>query len=260
MCSVWKLLRFRLIDAALGRQSTPATDGQDMQDRNAPPLNPLPPIVWILALPIIAMEIALQLGASGLAGGADGVGWRLQAMERFVFSPDLMRQMIALGDYPPEHVMRLVSYPLVHGNMTHALFVVVILLALGKMVGEVFRWWGVVAVFFGSAIAAALIYTLVASYVPAIRAPLMGGYPPVYGLIGGFTFLLWVNLAAVGANKYRAITMIGFLLGVQLLFGLVFGGGYEWIADLAGFVTGFLLSFIVSPGGWARVMAKLRQR
>ncbi|PJB31946.1 MAG: rhomboid family intramembrane serine protease, partial [Deltaproteobacteria bacterium CG_4_9_14_3_um_filter_65_9] len=26
------------------------------------------------------------------------------------------------------------------------------------------------------------------------------------------------------------------------------------------FVTGFGLSFIVSPGGWARVMAKLRQR
>lgn len=50
------------------------------------------------------------------------------------------------------------------------------------------------------------------------------------------------------------------LLGIQLLFGLFFGGGYEWVADLAGFATGFLLSFAVSPGGWARVKEKLRRR
>ena len=111
-------------------------------------------------------------------------------------------------------------------------------------------------VFFGAAIAGALAYTLV----PGLQAPLIGGYPPVYGLIGGFTFLLWVNLAAVGANKYRAFSMIGFLLGIQLLFGLIFGGGWEWVADLSGFLAGFFLSFVVSPGGWGRVRDKLRQR
>lgn len=226
------------------------------RDRNAPPLNPLPPVVWVLALPIIAMEIVMALGAQGMVGGPQAVGWRLDAMQRFAFSPELMRQMIAQGIYPPEQIMRIVTYPFVHVNFTHALFVVVILLAIGKMVGEVFRWWAVLVVFFGAAIAGALAYTMV----PGLVAPLIGGYPPVYGLIGGFTFLLWVNLAAVGANRYRAFTLIGFLLGIQLLFGLVFGGGWEWVADLAGFAAGFVLSFIVSPGGWARVRDKLRQR
>jgi membrane associated rhomboid family serine protease len=227
-----------------------------MQDRNAPPLNPLPPIIWLLALPIIAMEVVVGLGASGLVGGAQAVGWRLQAMEMFVFSPDLMRRMVELHQYPPEQMMRLVTYPLVHGNFTHALFVLVLLLALGKMVGEVFRWWAVVAVFFSASIVGALAYTAI----PTVHAPLFGGYPAVYGLIGAFTFLLWVNLAAVGANKYRAFSMIGFLLGIQLLFGVLFGGGWDWVADLAGFATGFLLSFVVSPGGWQRVREKLRQR
>jgi membrane associated rhomboid family serine protease len=152
--------------------------------------------------------------------------------------------------------MRIVTYPFIHFNFTHALFVIVILLAIGKMVGEVFRWWAVLVVFFGAAIAGALAYTLV----PGLQAPLIGGYPPVYGLIGGFTFLLWVNLAAVGANKYRAFSMIGFLLGIQLVFGLIFGGGWEWVADLSGFLAGFFLSFVVSPGGWGRVRDKLRQR
>ena len=222
---------------------------------NAAPLNPLPPAIWALALPMIAMEIVVSLGAQGLVGGPQAVGWRLDALNRFAYSPDLMRRMIAAQTYPWREMARIVTYPFVHFSMTHALFVVVILLAIGKMVGEVFRWWAVLAIFFGAAAAGAAAYTLV----PASQQVLVGGYPPVYGLIGGFTFLLWVNLAAKGANQYRAFSMIGFLLGLQILFAL-FTGGLDWVADLAGFATGFLLSFVVSPGGWARVRAKLRQR
>lgn len=225
-------------------------------DHNAPPLNPLPPIIWLLALPIIAMEVVVSLAARGILGGAQGVGWRLEAMERFAFSPDYMRQMIEIGSYPPEHLMRLVTYPLVHLSFTHAVFVIVFLLALGKMVGEIFRWWAVLVVFFGAGIVGALAMTAL----PMIHIPLIGGYPPVYGLIGSFTFLLWTNLAASGSNKYRAFTLIGFLMGIQLIFGVLFGGGWDWVAELAGFAAGFSLSFIVSPGGWERVKEKLRQR
>lgn len=223
---------------------------------NAPPLNPLPMVVWALALPVIAMEVVVGLGARGLVGGAQAVGWRIDAQQRFAFVPDLLRDMIATGQYPLNGLARLVTYPLVHGDFTHAAFVVVMLLALGKMVGEVFRWWAVLMVFFGAAIVGAFAYATV----PGAQAALIGGFPAVYGLIGAFTFLIWVNLAAVGANKFRAFTMIGFLLGIQLLFGLIFGGGWDWVADLAGFATGFLLSFVVSPGGWTRVRGMMRQR
>ncbi|MDZ4094913.1 MAG: rhomboid family intramembrane serine protease [Paracoccaceae bacterium] len=225
-------------------------------DHNAPPLNPLPMVVWVLAAPIIAMELVLGLGAYGLAGGPMALGWRLDAVERFAYVPDLMRAMWGAGHYPWQGMVRLISYPLVHGSFAHALMAVVLLLALGKMVGEVFRPAAVLVIFFGAAAVGALAYTMV----PGGRAPLIGAYPAVYGLIGAFTFLLWVKLAAVGANRYRAFTMIGVLLGIQLLFGVLFGTGMDWVAEVAGFVTGFLLSFVVSPGGWGRVMAKLRQR
>ena len=225
-------------------------------DHNAAPLNPLPPVIWLLALPIIAMELIVNLAATGVIGGATGIGWRADAVQRFAFSPDLMRELIARGTYPVEHMIRLVSYPLIHLSFTHALFVVVFLLALGKMVGEVFRAWAVLAVFFGSALAGALIYTAM----PFIHVPLIGGYPPVYGFIGAFTFLLWTNLAGAGNTQYRAFSLIGMLMGIQLLFGLLFGGGWDWVAELAGFFTGFFLSFVVSPGGWARVRQKIRQR
>lgn len=226
------------------------------ENLNAPPLNPLPMVVWLLALPIVAMEVVLSLGTRGLIGGAQGVGFRIDAVQRFAFAPDFMRSMLETGQYPLDGLMRLISYPLVHGNFTHAAFVVVMLLALGKMVGEVFRWWAVLVVFFG----AAAVGAMALAFVPGQQAALIGGYPPVYGLIGAFTFLLWVNLAAVGANKYRAFTMIGALLAFQLVFGVAFGAGWDWVADIAGFVAGFVLSFVVSPGGWAHMRAKMRQR
>lgn len=225
-----------------------------MQDHNNP-INPLPLVVWVLALPMIAMELVLQLGTSGLMSDASAAGWRLAAVERFGFFPDVLRAMIQTGQWPLRHAVRIVTYPFIHGSITHALFAVVILLALGKMVAEAFKAWAVLAIFFVSGIAGACIYTLI----PWATQPIFGAYPPVYGLIGAFTFLLWTRLSGSG-TEYRAFYLIGMLMGVNLLFGALFGGTLEWVAQLAGFATGFLMSFVVSPGGAARVMAKIRQR
>ena len=227
------------------------------QDPNAAPVNPLPPIVWILALPLIAMELVLTLAANGLVGGTQGVGWRLQAVETFGLFPELLKHQWETGGYPLEELHRLVTYVVVHGSFTHALFAVVMLLALGKMVGEVFRWWGVLAVFLGAAAVGGAVYGLL---VPGLRTQLIGAYPGVYGLIGAFTFLIWTRLALVGANRMRAFSLIGMLLAVQLVFGLLFGGSLDWVAEVTGFATGFLLSFVVSPGGFKRVVRQLRQR
>lgn len=227
------------------------------QDHNAPPLNPLPWVVWLLALPLIAMEVVLSLAGAGVIGGAQGVGWRIQAVERFGLFPELLKHQWETGGYPLEELARLVSYVAVHGSVTHALFAVVMLLALGKMVGEVIRWWGVAVVFLGAAVLGGAAYGLL---VPGLRTQLIGAYPAVYGLIGAFTFLIWTRLAMVGANRFRAFTLIGMLLGIQLVFGMLFGGGWDWVADVTGFAAGFLLSFVVSPGGFWRVLDQLRQR
>ena len=227
------------------------------QDLHAPPLNPLPWIVWVLALPVIAMELVLSLAEAGLVGGVQGVGWRLQALERFGMFPELLRHQWETGGYPLDELHRLVSYTLVHGGVTHALFAVVMLLALGKWVGEVFRWWSVLAVGLGAAGAGAAAYGLLG---PGIRAPLIGAYPAVYGLIGAFTFMIFTNLSRVGANKWRAFSLIGFLLFFQFVFGMLFGGGWDWAADVAGFAAGFLLSVVVSPGGFGHVLDQIRQR
>lgn len=226
------------------------------RDYNAPPLNPLPWIVWALALPVIAVEIVVQLHALGLAGGGVAVDWRFTAVQYFAFAPDWFRDGLATGRGAAD-LYRIVSYVLVNPTLTSTIFAVVMLLALGKMVAEVYRWWAVVLVVLGATVAGALAH---AYLIPGNVNPLLGTFPAVYGLIGAFTFMLWVRLAATGGSQARAFTLIGFLLGFQLLFGLLFGGGVQWVSDLGGFAAGFLLSFIVSPGGWRRVMDRLRQR
>jgi membrane associated rhomboid family serine protease len=227
------------------------------RDYNEAPINPLPMIVWVLALPLIAMEAILALASAGIVGGAQGIGWRLQAVERFGLFPELLRYQWETGGHPYEELVRLVTYPVVHASFTQALFAIVLLLALGKMVGEIFRWWAVLVVVFGASIIGGLAYGFL---VPGITTQLIGAFPAVYGLIGAFTFLLWVNLARTGANKYRAFSLIGALLFFQLVFGVLFGAGWDWVADVTGFAVGFVLSFVVSPGGWSRVMDKIRQR
>jgi membrane associated rhomboid family serine protease len=220
------------------------------------PLNPLPAVVWLLLIPVVAMELVVSAGSLGLAGGPTGIGWRQDALQQFALAPAMLGRMAETGVWPFEMWRRFFTYPFVHGSLTHALFVAVFILAIGKMVAEVFRPWAVLAIFFGSALAGALAYSLT----PRAEIALFGGYPAVYGLIGAFTWLIWARLGQRNENRMRAFSLIGFLLGIQLLFGLIFGGGLDWVADVAGFVTGFALSFLVAPGGPTRVLRHLRQR
>lgn len=231
------------------------------QGMNESPINPLPAVVWLLAMPIIASEAVFGLGRLGLIGGAEGVGLRLSGLQMSAYAPEMVQRMWAMGAVDWRQVYRLVSYPFVNYSVMQALFVLAFTLALGNLVAREFRPWAVVVLYLGSAIGGALVYTLAMSFLPGLSAPLIGGYPAIYGLVGAFTFLLWTRLAAANANRMRAFTLIGMLLLFQLVFGIVFGGaGYGWIAEIAGFAVGFGLSFLLVDGGMARALRQLRQR
>lgn len=218
------------------------------------PFNTVPAVVVALALIILGIEAAFSLGAQGVVGGPTAVGWRLDALQSYAFSADIFWWMVDTHRWPPEHLMRLVTYLFVHGSFTQAVFVCVFLLALGKMVAEAFGEIRMLGVFLVSGVTGALVYALVGP-----EYPLIGGFPAVYGLIGAFTFIRWVTLGAMGQQQARAFSLIGMLMGVQLLFGLIFGSRPDWIADLGGFAAGFGVSFFLVPGGWRRILEQIRR-
>lgn len=234
---------------------------RDTSNLTQSPLNPLPPVLWALALPVIVLELVFALGQWGVIGGAQGVGLRLEAIQMAAFPPELAQRAWGLGIVDGSQLYRALSFSFVHVSLTHALFVVVFTLALGNMVAQNFRPWAVLALFFGSAIGGALVYAAIQPLLGGRPAALIGGYPAVYGLVGAFTFLLWTRLAAQNANRLRAFVLIGMLLLFQLVFGLVYGPqGQGWIAEISGFGVGFLLSFLLVDGGMGRALAQIRQR
>jgi membrane associated rhomboid family serine protease len=219
------------------------------------PVNPLPWSVVLLFLAIAAVEIVLSLGARGIIGGPGAVGWRLEAIRSYGFVSAVLHWMMEQGVWPLEQVMRFVTYPFVHGAFTSAAFACVMLLALGKWVGEVAGAWSVLITFFLSSVLGALVYGLVTND----AYPLIGAFPGIYGLIGVFTWLLWVRLKASGDNEFRAFTLIGVLMGIQLVFGLLFGAANTWVADITGAVAGFLAAPLLVPGGWSAFLRRMRR-
>jgi membrane associated rhomboid family serine protease len=238
-----------------------------MQEHHTAPLNPLPAVIWLLALPLIAIEVVLGLGQAGLVGGPGAIGWRMQAIERFAFLPDAFWWMVENGRWPWDVALRILTYPIANASFGSALFAIVMLLALGKMVGEVLRWWAVLVVFLAGTVVAALVFALL----PTRGFPMFGSFPAIYALIGAFTWVLWMRRRAMGANGGGAFRMIGLLLAIQPVFAGVqwiiapqpsvqWYWAWNWLSELSSFATGFVLCYLVAPGSWNALMARLRKR
>ena len=218
------------------------------------PVNDISPVVVVLFAAMVGIEGVFAAAEAGMIGGRMGIGWRVSAIEDYGVFGSLVQLMWERGEWPLEHLIRFVSYPFLHANFTHMIFAAAIMLALGKYVGDRFRWWAVLAVFFAASICGAFVWALTKTD----AGLLIGGYPGAYGLIGAFSYILWVQLRSVGQPQIRAFQLIGFLMMIRLVLGLLFGSDGVWIAELSGFVVGFALSFIVSPGGFVRLRAFIR--
>jgi rhomboid protease GluP len=229
-----------------------------MQPQTPPPQSPfnaIPPVVIGLFAVLMVIEITLTLAQQGFVGGPGGVGWRVAAIGDYGFSPAVWDEFVR-GNRSFDILKRFITYAFVHGSFTHALFAAVLFLALGKFVGEILNPLAVLAIFGFATIIGAVVYGMIVSR----NIALFGAYPPVYGLIGAYTYILWLRLGRLGQNQLQAFRMIGFLLALQLLFGLLFGSQPTWIADVAGFVAGFALSVLVALGGWSSFLARMRNR
>lgn len=218
------------------------------------PFNPLPPVIWALALPVIAAELLFFLGDLGLLGGASGAGMRSNALQMTAWRPEILQLGLTQGIWPVTELYRLVTYPFINYNFAQAAFVVVFVLALGKAISTRFSQPAIAALFFGAAIGGALLQTLWGMAFSGSRFALVGGFPAAYGLIGAFTWLLRQRLKAQRDDPARAFLLIGFLVLCQATFAVIEGRmPLNWVADLGGFACGFGLSFVVSPGGWRRL-------
>ncbi|MEO1549872.1 MAG: rhomboid family intramembrane serine protease [Pseudomonadota bacterium] len=226
---------------------------------NAAPFNPLPPVIWALAALILVPEVILSLAERGLIGGPSAVGWRSTAIQSLGFFDPLFDWMLVNWQFPIQGTYRLFSYPLVGDSFVSALIAAVILLALGNVVGRVFSALSVCTVFVLSTCAGALTFGLL----EPSQELLIGAFPPVYGVMGMYSFALLQIAKRRGDNPANAFRLPIALIIFQLIFWVAFGAIGSLSADIGGFAAGFGLSFLVGPGSAARIRGwrnRLRNR
>ncbi len=226
------------------------------------PLNAIPPVVIALTLLIVGIEVVLQLANNGFIGGPQGLSWRLNAVNEFGFSTRVFDRVVERADYSFDMLKRFVTYPYVNAQLTQVAFCAALTLALGKFAGEYYGGLKVLVIYVFSSIVGAFVFGLLVNG----DFPLYGGFTPVYGLIGAYTYALWLQLGQAGQNQLLAFRLIGVLLLIQLIFGVVFGLIAEappppsWIAELSGFFGGLGISVLLAPGGWTTFLDRMRQR
>lgn len=221
---------------------------------DASPINPLPPVVVAIALAIVGIELVFQAGARGYLGGPEAVGWRITIIQDYGFFDPVFEVMRRNGELSFDGLKRFLTYAFVHEGGHQAIFAAVLALALGNYVSGLFSPVAVAAAFLISAAGGAFAYGLLLDP----RQPLLGAFPGIYGMMGLYSWMLWVAADELGQNRWTAFRLVGFLIAIQCAF-LVFGGGYERIvSDLGGFATGFLLATPLAPGGLKRLRAHLR--
>ena len=223
---------------------------------NEPILNDLPPVAIGLAAGIVLVEALFAAGGVTAIGGATGIGWRVEAIQDYAFSPVVLERIIERGDASFGLLRRFVTYAAIQQSWLGALFAAAMVLALGNAVGRVLGSVQMILLVVISTMGSALVFGLVLDG----PVPLIGAFPAVYGLIGAFTYSLWLRLGEMGKNQLAAFRLIGVLLAIQFLFGLLLGASSTWIAELAGFAIGFAVSPLLVPGGFAALLAKARNR
>jgi rhomboid protease GluP len=232
-------------------------DGGEVDAPRQGLFNPLPPVVVVVALALAGIEAVFLLARMGFVGGPVAIGWRMQASMEWGFSAPLFDQMVARREFPARDLARFLSYGLIHASPVHALFAMVLLLALGKAVSASFSTAAMAATMVAGLVVGALGYWALLDG----RHLLVGAYPAVYALLGAFTWGLWRK--ASGRGRILAFRLVGVLIALQVAFRLVEDTGDIWVAEAAAFAAGFGLAFLVAPGGGERLRrarARLRAR
>jgi len=206
-------------------------------------INPLPPIILIITLLIVLVEIIFQIAEVRILSDFSNGITRNNIVFRYAFFGSLQDWMISNLSLEWSLVLRYFTFPFIHFNFLQAIIAMVMFLALGKMVYEVYSGFSFLILIIVSSFTGAFFYGLLLND----EFPLVGAFPAIYGLIGAYTYLLWISMKFLGARSANAFILIAVLLGIQIIFKVVFNGSNDWVADLFGFLTGFIFASLIRP-------------
>ena len=217
--------------------------------------NPVSPIVVVLVVAMVTVELVFQAAEHRLIGGPLAEGWRVEMMRFFGFHKAVFDHILVGGNMEAKVVWPFISYLFISRSFMHMLIASALILAMGKMISDMFSGLAVLVLFVGCGLAGALAFGM---FSKAGAFPLIGAYPVFYGFIGTFTWIQVFDLRAKGKSIFPAFHAIITLAMLRIGFTLYAGLANDWSADLAGLTTGFLLAYILAPDGKDRIRGWVR--
>ncbi len=135
-----------------------------MSDYNRSPIvNPIPTSILLIFFGIILVEAFLIFGFGGPLGKTETTIERLTLVQNYGVPPNLATWMFETGNFSIDYVSRFIVYPFINLSGLSVVFAAVLLLALGKMVGEFFSSFSVILIWLLSTFFAAFFYSISAT-------------------------------------------------------------------------------------------------
>ncbi|MGP3698077.1 rhomboid family intramembrane serine protease [Rhodobacter sp. NSM] len=194
-----------------------------------------PGYVWALVGVIAVIELLLTAADAGWLGDA-----RLRTMAILLgaFWPPILAA--GAGElYPFQREVMFVSHAFLHANLLHMVMNGVILLSLGKAIGERVGGARTLLLFLLSAIAGGAAFGLISM----TNGPMIGASGAAFGFFG-----LW-NAWDFQRRRERGLSprpVLGTVLGLVLINVVLFvflQGGLAWEAHLGGYLMGWAAAF-----------------
>lgn len=238
--------------------SAPQHDDQPIAYDSRSVLNPISPLLLIIAAAALLVELVLQAGENNLIGGPEAHNWRALWLQAYGFFDPIFEQLRATGPRllidNPELVLTFIAYPFLAYGLPQALIGAVVFLALGRAVSLRFSLWAALVLFGAGILAGALAY----GFVSASNLRLVGMFSPSCALIGAYCWTEYRFRQVQGEPIWPAFRILFFLGILNIVQYLFFQPTDFWVAELAAFITGFALSYLVAPGAARRIVARLR--
>lgn len=194
-----------------------------------------PGYLWVLVGLLVAIELVLTAAEAGLVGQP---GLRVGAFMLGAFWPPLLVPG-AEGLYPGQRFVMFLSHAFLHGSLGHVAMNGVILLALGKALGERAGAVRTLALFALSAIAGAAAFALLSS----ASGPMIGASGAAFGFFGLWNAWDFTARLRAGLPLRPVLATVAGLVLINVALWLFLGGGLAWQAHLGGYLTGWAAAF-----------------
>ncbi|MGP3725599.1 rhomboid family intramembrane serine protease [Cereibacter sphaeroides] len=209
------------------------------QNRRTGPLSSstagAPGYIWALVGALALIELVLTAADAGWVGDPR---WRTMALLLGAFWPPLLAP--GAGElYPLQREAMFLTHAFLHANFLHMVMNGVILLSLGKVIGEKVGAVRTYLLFGASAVAGGAAFGLISMS----SGPMIGASGAAFGFLGIWNAWDFQRRKALGLSLRPILSMVLGLAIANLALFVFLQGGLAWEAHLGGYLMGWAAAF-----------------